>query len=718
MKRFIRELRRREVFRTGGLYVGISWILIEVSSVLIPTFDGPEWIMKAVVIIAFIGFPVMLVLAWIYNLTEHGVEFQGDPTDTMVAPLGTRRMDFVVIGVLTVALIFSVYMNINSGPSIVVEPDPVSILIADFENTTGDPLFSGTLEEAIQIGIEGASFITTYDRTAAQQLANEITPGSILDEAAARLVSVREDIGIVLAGRIEEDDGRYEFVVRAIEPQEGEVIAEADATAKNKLEVLAAIGELAGDIREELGDENLDRERMAAKETFTAASLEAAKSYTMAQDLQDLGKDEEAIVHYAKAVELDPNFGRAFSGWALSAFNLGRTEEANERWDQALMYMETMTERERMRTLGLYYSVVSRNYPKAIESYQALVEQYPADDSAHNNLAVLHFLTLDFDAALAEGQKVLDVYPNVAIYRGNMLLFAMYAGDFETAVSEAQKLLEVEPEYFKAWLPIAANELLNNDTEAARQAYQSMAEAGEQGTATATLGLADTAVFAGDFETARDIIEAGVAQDVADGSQYVAAAKYLTIADAYAGEGNFAAAADAADRALDVSHSEPWLIGAALNYLSAGQTDKALAIANELGQELQPQSRAYGIMIKGLISSQEGNHIQAIETLTQAIALSDLWLLRFSLGKAYLEGGFYAEALDEFMNCNNRHGEATSLFLDDLPTYRYMVPLSYWLGVAQDELGMVTAAATSFETFVTLRPNGGAMVDDARQRIP
>jgi len=358
MKRFIRELRRREVFRTGGLYVGISWILIEVSSVLIPTFDGPEWIMKAVVIIAFIGFPVMLVLAWIYNLTEHGVEFQGDPTDTMVAPLGTRRMDFVVIGVLTVALIFSVYMNINSGPSIVVEPDPVSILIADFENTTGDPLFSGTLEEAIQIGIEGASFITTYDRTAAQQLANEITPGSILDEAAARLVSVREDIGIVLAGRIEEDDGRYEFVVRAIEPQEGEVIAEADATAKNKLEVLAAIGELAGDIREELGDENLDRERMAAKETFTAASLEAAKSYTMAQDLQDLGKDEEAIVHYAKAVELDPNFGRAFSGWALSAFNLGRTEEANERWDQALMYMETMTERERMRTLGLTWSLL------------------------------------------------------------------------------------------------------------------------------------------------------------------------------------------------------------------------------------------------------------------------------------------------------------------------------------------------------------------------
>jgi tetratricopeptide (TPR) repeat protein len=718
MKRFIRELRRREVVRTAGLYVGVCWILIEAASVMLPTFDAPEWIMRAVIIVALVGFPVMLVLAWVYDVTSHGISVQADPTDTVIAPIGSRKMDFAVIGVLSVALIFSVYMNIKSGPSVVVEPDPLSILIADFENTTGDPLFSGTLEEAMQIGIEGASFITTYKRSAAQQLANEISPGSTLDEAAARLVSVREDIGIVLAGSIEEDDGRYEFIVRAIEPREGEVVAEAEATAKSKLEVLTAVGELAGDIREDLGDDDLDRERMAAKETFTAASLEAAKSYTTAQDLQDLGKDEEAIPHYTKAVELDPNFGRAYSGWALSAFNLGKTEEANALWDKALTYMETMTERERMRTLGLYYSVVSRNYPKAIESYQALVDQYPADDSAHNNLAVLHFFTLDFAAALAEGQKVLDVYPNVAIYRGNMLLFAMYAGDFETAVTEAEKLLETEPEYFKAWLPIAANALMHNDPEAARQAYQSMAEAGEQGGATATLGLADTAVFAGDFETARNIIEAGVEQDVADGSQYVAAAKYLTIADAYTGEGNFVAAAAAADKALEVSHSEPWLVGAALTYLAAGQTEKALAIANELGQELQPQSRAYGIMINGLISSQEGNHIQAIEALTQAISLSDLWLLRFSLGKAYLAGGFYAEALDEFMISKNRHGEATSLFLDDLPTYRYMVPLTYWLGVAQDELGMVTAAAASFESFVTLRPNGGAMVDDARQRIP
>jgi tetratricopeptide (TPR) repeat protein len=718
MNKFIRELRRREVFRTAGIYLGVSWILIEVANVLLPTFDAPDWIMRAIIIVAIVGFPIMLVLAWVYDVSTRGIEVQADATDTIIAPLGSRKMDFVVIGILSVALVISVYLNVISGPAVVVEPDPVTVLIADFDNSTGDALFTGTLEEALQIGVEGASFITTYQRAAARQVAGEINAGSILDEAAARLVAVREDIRIVLAGRIEEAGGRYEFAVRAIDPRNGEVVADADASARSKLEVLTAVGDLAADIREELGDESIDRDRMAAKETFTAASLEAAKSYTTAQDLQILGKDDEAIAHYAKAVELDERFGRAYSGWALSAFNLGRTDEANALWEKALMYMDTMTNRERMRTLGLYYSVVTRNYPKAIESYKALVAKYPADDSAHNNLAVLNFFMLDFDAALAEGQKVLQVYPNVAIYRGNYVLYAMYAGDFGTAVGEAQKLLESEPGYFKAWLPIAAQALSALDMDGARRAYESMKATGEQGTATANLGLADTAIFSGDFQQARSILEAEVEKDIGSGNQYVAAAKYIAVADSYASEGNAESAAEAATKALGVSDSEPWIISAALTYLAAGRPEQAQSIADRLSGELQPQSRAYGMMIKGLMASQQGRHVEAIETLTQGIALADLWLLRYGLGKVYVAAGYHAEALDELMNCLDRHGEATSLFLDDLPTYRYMAPLRYWLGVAQDGLGMKAAAAKSFQSFLTLRPNGGAFVEDTKLRLP
>ena len=124
MNRFIRELRRREVFRTAGLYVGVCWILIEVASVVLPTFDAPDWAMRAIIIVAIVSFPVVLVLAWVYDVTDHGIVVQSDPTDTLVAAIGTRKMDFVVIGVLSVALIFAVYMNITSGPAVVEEPIP------------------------------------------------------------------------------------------------------------------------------------------------------------------------------------------------------------------------------------------------------------------------------------------------------------------------------------------------------------------------------------------------------------------------------------------------------------------------------------------------------------------------------------------------------------------------------------------------------------------
>jgi hypothetical protein len=94
MPNLIRELRRREVFRTAGLYVGISWILIEGASVLLPAFDAPDWALRAIIIVAIIGLPVAIVLAWIFDITDKGLAVQGDPTDTIVEPLGGRKMEF------------------------------------------------------------------------------------------------------------------------------------------------------------------------------------------------------------------------------------------------------------------------------------------------------------------------------------------------------------------------------------------------------------------------------------------------------------------------------------------------------------------------------------------------------------------------------------------------------------------------------------------------
>jgi len=248
MPNLIRELRRREVFRATGLYVGVVWILIEASSVLLPAFDAPGWVLRILIILGIIGLPVTVVLAWFFDFTDHGIEVQAEATDTIVMPFGSRRTDFVVIGVLSVALIFSVYLNITSGPEIVEELEPISVLIADFDNQTGDPLFEGSLEQALNLGIEGASFITSYRRSSALSQARDLEFGETLDENAARLISVRQGINVVLAGSIRQQGGEFALELRAIDSA-GEILAEVDSEAASKAEVLMAMNLIAADMR-------------------------------------------------------------------------------------------------------------------------------------------------------------------------------------------------------------------------------------------------------------------------------------------------------------------------------------------------------------------------------------------------------------------------------------------------------------------------------------
>ena len=718
MKKFILELRRREVFRTAGLYVGICWILVEGASIVLPTFGAPDWILRALIIAVVVGFPVALVLSWIYDVTDQGVVVQPDATDTVVIPFGDRKGDFIVIGVLTVALIFSVYLNITGGPGEVVEIPPTSVLIADFDNDTGDPLFEGSLEQALNIGIEGASFVTAFNRATAREIIETIKPGAPLDLEGARLVAVREGIKLVMSGSIEQDGSKYRLRAAVIKPEDGEVLSQSSVTAKSKLEVLGAVSLLAEDVREDMGDTSTDQELAMTGETFTVTSLEAMKNYTVAQDLAISGKYEESLPYYEAAVADDPDFGRAMSGWALSLYYLGRQEEAAELWERALSKSASMTPRERFRTQGLYFLAVQGNYVKGIESFRALVDNYPADSAGYNNLAVAYFSTLDFEQARITGRKALEIYPTNKIILSNYALYAMYAGDFESAEAGARELLEIDGDYFMAWLPIAISAAAANDIEKAKLSYESMSKNGGRGASLGTLGLADLALFQGQLSEAVELLRAGIAADVEADNKEGIATKTIVLAQALADLGDVDASLKAASDAFNVRGGLARQVPAALLYLQLEDTEAAAAIANELGENLQPQSRAYANMILGVIDSRAGRHIDAIDKLKAATALSDFWLVRFYLGQAYFAAGANVEAMDEFMNCAIRQGEASALFLDDLPTWRYMATLPYWLGRAQQELSMTHAARESYRQFLDNYKADTALVKDARERRP
>jgi eukaryotic-like serine/threonine-protein kinase len=718
MIKLIRELRRREVFRALGLYGGLCWLLIEVSSVLLPTFGWPDWMLRALITIAIIGFPVVAVLAWVYDLTERGVVY--DTAEETAPAIGGRRMNFVVIGILAVALIFSVYMNFTRTASIEAPPEPVSVLIADFTNATGDAIFDGLLEQALNIGIEGAPHVTSFERGTAASLAKVLqTSANGLSAAAARLVAVREGIGLVLSGSIERAGSGFRLALTAVDPVGGEPAFQLTANTPSRDGVLAAIGALSEDVRKALGDNTLKRGAAATTETFTAASIEAAGAYMSAIEHAYDGRHVEAVERFRTATELDPNFGRAYSGWALSEFKLGRIDEARTLWDKALSLMSTMTERERLRTLGLYYASVTRNYAKAVESFSELVEKYPADAAGRNNLAVSAFLALDFETATREGGRILEIYPNSQLYRSNFALYAMYSGDFAAAAAQARAVIDDDPAYGTSYLPLAVALLAQGDLDGARETYRRMGTAttSEHGASLATLGLADVAVYSGELDEAQQILRGGIELDIGQNATSSAAVKQIALAEALLAAGDGPAANAAARAAVDLSAQDSIRIAAALVFLESGELESAIEIAASLSAQLNTHSRAYAMAIDAAILRQSGSPVEAIRRLDTALEIADLWRIRFERGRAYLDAGFFAEAFDELSGCLERRGEAAAMFLDDTPTFRRLAELQYWIARAQEGLGMQTAALASYQSFLALRPYGGPLADDARKRV-
>jgi tetratricopeptide (TPR) repeat protein len=715
MHKLIKELRRREVFRTAGLYVGIAWIAVEVSSVLFDAFAAPDWALQAVIIIAIIGLPVTIVLAWVFDITEKGIEVQADATDTMVIPFGGRRMDFVVIGVLSVALIFSIYLNVSGGPSVVEELKPISILVADFDNSTGQALFDGLVEQALNIGIEGAPHVTAYGRNEAKLLVQKLRPEStVLDAAAASLVAVREGINLVLTGSIAPAGAGFDLAVSGVNPKDGRKLFEIKENAGSADAVLATIGDLSSSVREELGDTTLDDEDSPIAETFTAASIEAARAYVTGGQLAFEGKYEAAVEAYQEAIRLDENFGRAYASLGLSAQRVGQTELSEQAWEKALSLMDTMTEREKLRTLGVYYASVSWNFRSAIDNFSALVEKYPADVPGRNNLAVVYFYTLDFDKARDEGKKVLEVYPDRAILISNYALYAMYASDFDTAAAEAKRVVEQDSSFYKGYLPQAIAALDDGEFEAAKAAYDGMSQGGVRGQSLGYAGLADMHIYRGHFEKAVEILEQGAAFDEENQKMQAAARKYVMLAEAHAQLGNVEAAHRYADKALELDESDATSISAAFVYLAIGESEPAMVIAERLSGQIQPQRRAYGAMLYAQQDLAAGRTVEAIDKLTAALDRADLWLIRLQLGKAFLDAGYGAEAMAEFEAAKARRGEASAAFLDDVPTFRYLTELPYWSARAELVIGMNDAAQKGLDDFLELRPEGGRYVEEAR----
>jgi serine/threonine protein kinase/Flp pilus assembly protein TadD len=624
----------------------------------------------------------------------------------------------IAAGLLVATLVAGTYWFASGPAQPPPAPEPVSILIADFANQTRDPVFDGLLEQALAVGVENASFVSAYPRRDALRLASQLKQGGTLDESAATLVALREGVNRVIAGSIALDGSQYRLDLRLLNPTETDakkrVLLAWDTRAANRDAVLGAVGRMAARVREELGDTTAHSNAVPDEESFTAASLEAARAYSTAQELQWAGKYDGAFDEYRRATELDPNMGRAYSGLGAMASSLGRRDEAENYYKQALARLGRMTEREKYRTRGGYY-LLTRNSAKAREEFQALVTQYPADSAGLINLALVEFYRRDMARAVELGRQASALLPKNVLRKNNTALFAMYAGDFELAQKEAAGVLELNPEFAKAHVAIGLSLLASGKPADAEATYRKLATLPGSASWFAASGLADVALYQGRLADAAAVLEPAIRNEK-DASRL--ARLTVTLAEVRLLQGNRRDAARLANTALSGSTDETvtYLAGSVL--ASSGQGKAALALVRKLLERFDLESLGLARVLEGEVALAEGEARKAIEKFTEARSFADSWLGRFGLGRAYLAAGAIAEADSEFDLCIKRRGEATAALLDDVPTYRFAATLAYYQGRVHEALGSADAPS-HYQAFLDIKQAGDeqGLVADARKRL-
>jgi len=602
------------------------------------------------------------------------------------------------------------------GPAAPMRPDPVSVLIADFQNKANEPLFDGLLEQALGVGLEGASFVTLYPRRDAIRLAAQMSPGARLDSEHAALVAVREGVMRVVTGSIELQSSRYTLTAQGVDPANSKVLFSLETESGSKDKVLDAVGQMAAKVRRALGDRSVADEAVSGKETFTAGSLEAAHAYARGQELQWAGKFEEALASYQKAVRLDPTLGRAYAGMGAVSNNLGRRQEAEEYYKLALQHLDRMTDREKYRTRGGYYLLV-RNNEKGREEALALIEKFPADTAALANLAVAELYRRDMKRSVELGKQALVAMPRNVIRANNLALFLMYAGDFPAAELQAKAVLSINREFAKAYVAMALSQAATGRVEDAERTYRSLVALPGAAPYYAASGLADLHMYQGRLKQAATELEQAAAAE-SKGSASRHARLLVTLAEVRALQGRPREAVDLAKQAMARSTDEGVLFLAAWVLAGAGQAAAAEAAAAALNEHLETEQQICARVVEGEIALSKAAAREAVTKFQAAQKIADTWLGRFGLARAYLAAGSPAEADSEVDICLKRQGEATAVLLDDVPSIRLVAQLHYYQGRVREALKNA-GAAESYKTFLAIKAKGDeqGLVAEARRRL-
>jgi tetratricopeptide (TPR) repeat protein len=628
--------------------------------------------------------------------------------------LGTRWwVGWASVAALVVALVIVSSFLISPSRTL-TEQD--TIVVADFENTTGEPVFDGALKVALAVALEQSPFLKVFpdERVRETLRLMQQPPDAVITREMAREIARREQLKALLSGSIARLGTNYVLALEAVNAENGDVMAREQAEAESPEDVLATLGAVASRLRERLG------ESLSSVQAFdvslaraTTPSLEALQAYSLALSNGREVPRLEAIPHLKRAIELDADFAMAHALLSEVYVNTGQSSLAPPYSRKAFELRDRVSEHEEFFISWRYYRDAVQAWDRALDLAQRWTETYPREPFAYNSLGVAFLRLGEFESSVAPLREAIRLDPGFSPPYSNLAGALLALGRIDEAKATLQAAADRQLDFAGARRLSYMLAFVEGDAET--MARQLQASVGVRATNAAFGWEAHTLAFRGRISEAHERFRRGIQLALQGNFDEVAAHLTMEDAETHAIVGQCAEARSEVGAGLTLSRDNATLERASRVRALCGDPAGASALLSELAERFPEATLTVRLAIpvtNAILAFERGDAARAIELLDAVGQLdrapsAEFWPA-YLRGRAALQLNDHPAAAVAFQSILDRRGEVPDSLL---------FPLSY-LGLGRSTAQADPAAArAAYDQVLSLWTGGDAdlqPLEDAR----
>jgi DNA-binding winged helix-turn-helix (wHTH) protein/tetratricopeptide (TPR) repeat protein len=609
-----------------------------------------------------------------------------------------RHWRVLLVAVALFALIATVaYIWKLRFPRHLSEKD--TIVLLDFANNTGDPVFDHTLKQGLSIQLEQSPFLNLLsDQKARETLKMMRLPRDApLTMEVGGQVCQRTGSVAVIVGTIQRFGTRYVLGLDALDCRNGDSLGREQVQAARKEDVLKALGEASAKLREKLGESLSSIQKFDTPiEQATTPSLEALQYFTLGSEKRSHEGAIPAIPFFQRAIQIDPDFALAHARLGVLYHNVEQLETAEEHEKKALALSDHVSERERLYIAAHYYGLIGQ-MEEEIQTYETYSRLYPRDPLPHSNLAREYNDLGQYDKALEHGLEELRLSPGTADTYINLSQTYRALGRPEEARAVLIEGIKHVPDSSALHLELSNVALAQGDT-ATREKEDALLGATPEGTLNLVYRDAALAVSHGELRNAQKLYyqakELALKLQLKDNASFAMALR--AVYESYLLEPT--QANKSATTALQISQMKDTIPPAAMALAASGEERQAETLIQQLAKRRPKDTLIQFIWVptvQAIISLRHGNAEQAVQILSSAVPYDRANLdPRLARGNALLRANHATEAVAEFgeiLRLRTRYPEDPACALAQLGLARSYV-------LADDKV----QGRAAYEQFLTL----------------